>query len=124
MIRSSTDDLAGAVAAAVVEHRRLDPLTGIVAPGALHAAISAALEACGLNAVARVQGLSPTDVAIFEPEAVKGLEFDAVVVVNPHQILDGTPRGARLLYVAMTRAVQALTFVGDDEVPSALAERD
>ena len=42
---------------------------------------------------------------------MKGLEFDGVVVVEPDEILDGTPRGARLLYVAMTRAVQELAFV-------------
>ncbi len=54
---------------------------------------------------------------LFGPESVKGLEFDGVVVVNPHQILDGTTRGARLLYVAMTRAVQELAFVSDGERP-------
>ena len=48
---------------------------------------------------------------LFGPEAVKGLEFDGVVVVDPDRILDGTARGARLLYVAMTRAVQELAFV-------------
>jgi DNA helicase IV len=42
---------------------------------------------------------------------VKGLEFDGVVVVEPDAILGDTPRGARLLYVAMTRAVQELAFV-------------
>lgn len=40
------------------------------------------------------------------------------MVVNPHRILDGTPRGARLLYVAMTRAVQELAFVTDADPPS------
>ncbi len=59
---------------------------------------------------------------LFGPEAVKGLEFDGVVVVNPHEILDGTTRGARLLYVAMTRAVQELAFVSDrHRPPSVLA---
>jgi len=32
-------------------------------------------------------------------------------VVQPDEIFDGTARGARLLYVAMTRAVQELAFV-------------
>ena len=53
----------------------------------------------------------PGEVPLFGPEQVKGLEFDGVVVVEPDEILDGTPRGARLLYVAMTRAVQELAFV-------------
>ena len=48
---------------------------------------------------------------LFGPEQVKGLEFDGVVVVEPDEILGDTPRGARLLYVAMTRAVQELAFV-------------
>jgi DNA helicase IV len=43
------------------------------------------------------------------------------VVVNPHQIFDGSARGARLLYVAMTRAVQALHFVTDGPLPTAIA---
>ena len=60
-----------------------------------------------------MQGLADNEIPLFTPEAVKGLEFDGVVVVNPAEILDGTHRGARLLYVAMTRAVQSLHMVGD-----------
>jgi len=42
------------------------------------------------------------------------------VVVNPHDIFDGSARGARLLYVAMTRAVQVLHFVTTQPLPAAL----
>jgi DNA helicase IV len=55
--------------------------------------------------------------------------FDGVIVVNPHEILgEGTDRavterGARLLYVAMTRAVQELHFVTDAPAPPVLAPR-
>jgi len=73
-----------------------------------------------LTAVDRVHALAHDDVPLFTAEAVKGLEFDGVVVVNPHQIFDGTARGARLLYVAMTRAVQVLHFVTDAALPEAL----
>ena len=65
----------------------------------------------GLTTVDHVHQLGHDDVPLFGPEQVKGLEFDGVVVVEPDEILDGTPRGARLLYVAMTRAVQELAFV-------------
>jgi len=44
-----------------------------------------------------------------------------VVVVNPHEILDNSARGARLLYVAMTRAVQVLHFVGTAPLPTVLS---
>ncbi len=50
---------------------------------------------------------------------MKGVEFDGVVV-NPHEVLDGSTRGARL-YVAMTRAVQTLHFVTDAPRPDVLA---
>ena len=105
--------LADAVADEVVTARHRHVLTGVVAPTRLHEAIGRALDAAGLTAVTRVQDVSRTEIPVFSPEAVKGLEFDAVVVVNPSEIFDGTPRGARLLYVAMTRSVQVLRMVGD-----------
>jgi superfamily I DNA/RNA helicase len=43
------------------------------------------------------------------------------VVAEPHVILGDSPRGARLLYVAMTRAVQELAFVATAPPPAVLA---
>ena len=102
-----------------VKHRHR--LTGVVAPATLHASIAEALSGVGLLAVDHVHELGHDDVPLFGPEAVKGLEFDGVVVVNPHGILDGSTRGARLLYVAMTRAVQELAFVASDAAPAVIA---
>ena len=45
--------------------------------------------------------------AVAESET-KGLEFDAVLVVAPEQILAAGPRGTADLYVALTRATQRL----------------
>jgi DNA helicase IV len=98
-----------AVVVAEVKHRHR--LTGVVAPLDRHGAITAALAAAGLASVDHVHQLGHDDVPLFGPEQVKGLEFDGVVVVEPDAIFDGTPRGARLLYVAMTRAVQELAIV-------------
>jgi DNA helicase IV len=50
----------------------------------------------------------------------KGLEFDAVLVVEPQQILAGGPRGAAELYVALTRATQRLGVLHRDPLPQAL----
>jgi DNA helicase IV len=101
----------------VVEVKRLHKLTGVVAPSHLHDGIAAELEALGLSAVDHVHDLESNEVPMFGAHEVKGLEFDGVVVVNPHEILGDTPRGARLLYVAMTRAVQRLDFVSDAPAP-------
>jgi DNA helicase IV len=116
--------LAAGVAEEVVAMRHRHPLTGVIAPEPVFAAIAAALAAVGLVAVDRVQDLAKADVPLFGAESVKGLEFDGVIVVNPHQMLDGSARGARLLYVAMTRAVQTLRFVTDQPLPAVLDAED
>ncbi len=58
-------------------------------------------------------------VALVTPLAVKGLEFDAVVVVEPGEIAD-LDAGLRHLYVAMTRAVQHLGLVHARPLPDLL----
>ncbi len=113
-------DLGGAVAGAVHDVKHLHRLTGLVAAERWHDRLVAALDAVGLVAVDHVHELEHDDVPLFAPEAVKGLEFDGVVVVNPHEILDGSARGARLLYVAMTRAVQHLAMVTSAPLPAVL----
>ena len=125
--RTTSRELAAAAAAlaAATKHRRR--VSAIVAPAALHSAIGAALADHGLSPVDHVHELDAMELPVFGPEAVKGLEFDGVIVVNPHEILSEgsdrpvTERGARLLYVAMTRAVQELHFVTDAPAPPVLA---
>jgi DNA helicase IV len=55
------------------------------------------------------------------PSATKGLEFDAVLVVEPERILAEGPRGAAELYVALTRATQRLGVLHRDPLPPALS---
>jgi DNA helicase IV len=50
----------------------------------------------------------------------KGLEFDAVLVVEPERILADGPRGAAELYVALTRATQRLGVLHRGPLPQAL----
>ncbi len=54
------------------------------------------------------------------PSATKGLEFDAVLVVEPERILADGPRGAAELYVALTRATQRLGVLHQGPLPGAL----
>ncbi|MEP1126150.1 MAG: AAA family ATPase [Ilumatobacter sp.] len=123
----SSSSVAQRTADATRETKRTHKLTGVVAPVRLHASIAASLAEVDLVAVDHVHELGPAEVPLFEPHAVKGLEFDGVVVVNPHDILgEGTDvghtaRGARLLYVAMTRAVQRLSFVSDAPPPDVIS---
>ena len=48
----------------------------------------------------------------------KGLEFDAVIVVEPTTIAAHDPHGVRLLFVALTRAVQHLAVAHSGPLPS------
>lgn len=55
------------------------------------------------------------------PAETKGLEYDAVLVVEPERILADGPRGAAELYVALTRATQRLGVIHQGPLPQALA---
>lgn len=44
----------------------------------------------------------------------KGLEYDAVVLVEPRELIAESITGARLLYVALTRATQQLVVLASD----------
>jgi DNA helicase IV len=60
------------------------------------------------------------DVAVLSPVAAKGLEFDAVIVVEPSAIVDEEPGAERALFVALTRAVQHLSILHVSDLPVAL----
>ena len=51
-------------------------------------------------------------VRVLEPLDTKGLEFDAVVVVDPDAIVAESEAGWRTLYVVLTRATQRVVTVG------------
>ena len=111
-------DLPAAVAAEAARLHHRHRLTGVVAPLGRHQAIAAALDDAGWRAVDHLHELAADEIPLFGPEQVKGLEFDGVVVAEPDEILGDTTRGARLLYVAMTRAVQELAFVTPHPAPT------
>ncbi|MGE0880675.1 MAG: UvrD-helicase domain-containing protein [Acidimicrobiia bacterium] len=60
-----------------------------------------------------------TVLAAHTPLSAKGLEFDAVVVVEPG-VIHRSVNGARQLYVAMTRPVQHLSLVHHEPLPPVL----
>jgi hypothetical protein len=51
-------------------------------------------------------------VRVLEALDTKGLEFDAVIVVEPDRIVADSEAGIRILYVVLTRATQELDIVG------------
>jgi DNA helicase IV len=71
--------------------------------------------------VPELEGASVFDdgVPLLSPRAVKGLEFDHVIVVEPALIADGE-QGLRELYVALTRPTRTLVVVHARELPEPL----
>ncbi|MGN9844209.1 HelD family protein [Nonomuraea sp. H19] len=67
------------------------------------------------------QGDLDAPVAVLTVGQAKGLEFDAVVVVDPAGILAQSPMGGRDLYVAVTRATRRLTVAYEGELPGVLS---
>jgi DNA helicase IV len=107
------DRLPAAVVDAVAGDRDIDDsgtLVVVAAAGrvrALHDALAARFGAdvgFGLDTLSR-------PITVLNPHTAKGLEFDAVVVVDPEGIVAAEPRGASSLYVALTRSTQRLTVV-------------
>jgi DNA helicase IV len=77
-------------------------------------------------AVIAPPGLAPAahrlaGATVLAPPDAKGLEFDAVVVAEPAAIAGRSAQGLRLLYVALTRAVQELIVVHARPLPPALS---
>ena len=59
-------------------------------------------------------------VVVLTVKATKGLEFDAVVLVDPAAVLKGSAHGAGDLYVALTRCTQRLTVLHHGDLPGGL----
>jgi len=92
----------------------------VVAPDDRCDAISDALAAVGLeHGRAATTGLDQS-LTVVPVSVVKGLELDAVVVVEPSEIVGSDEHGLRSLYVALTRSTQRLSVVHRDDLPAPL----
>jgi len=112
-VAAAVDDATEAVAGGSV---------AVVTPGSLLEPMAEALEAAGLPfGRAPQQGLD-APLTLVPVDLVKGLELDAVVVVEPARIVREQAQGLRALYVALTRATKLLCVVHAEPLPEALRE--
>jgi DNA helicase IV len=94
--------------------------TAVIVPASRVAEVAAAL-------AERVDGVSSGPDAdsslgpvVITPTEAKGLEFDAVLVVDPQGVLDEGVRGHNDLYVALTRSTQRLGVLSPGALPAEL----
>jgi DNA helicase IV len=112
------DDLSAAVVETVVADRAISEGTvAVIVSESLLGDVWPALAASLGGAVGRGAAGLTRPVAVLTPQESKGLEFDAVVVVEPERIVDEIARGAAALYVAMTRPTQRLHLVTTGSLP-------
>ena len=119
IVAVGAEDLAPRTAAVVAALAAEWGSVGVVVPmdllGSIGEALGAAGQTYGTGLRAGLEGV----ITLLGPPEAKGLEFDAVVVVEPAAVFDDA-RGGRLLYIALTRAVQELAIVHALPLPSAL----
>ena len=97
----------------------------VLAPASLVADLAMALDAAGVTATdPRRDGLG-APLSLLPVDLANGLEFDAVIVVEPAAIVEESPQGLRALYVALTRPTQRLVVVHTRPLPARCgADRD
>jgi DNA helicase IV len=108
-----------------VAHLRGDLASGsvaVVAPDDLCDPISDALQERDFDHGRAASSGLDQSLTVVPVSVVKGLELDAVVVVEPSQIVRGQEHGLRALYVALTRSTQRLSIVHHDNLPQPLAD--
>ncbi len=93
----------GALAAAVELLGQVDGTVGVITATSRVSAMRAEVLGLGEERLRVVDGLES-----------KGLEYDAVVLVEPGELVAESTTGPRTLYVALTRATQRLTVLTTD----------
>lgn len=116
------DALAEGVVAEVAALREALPQASIavVVPDGEADHIGDTLDAAGfVHGRAVTTGLDQP-LTVVPVSLVKGLELDAVIVVEPAQIVADQEHGLRALYVALTRSTQRLSIVHTSDLPPSI----
>ncbi|HEY1222944.1 MAG TPA: hypothetical protein VGE75_05560, partial [Acidimicrobiales bacterium] len=117
-VRREVEAVAPGRVAVIVSARRVTEIMEILNTNGAEAVDPREHDSKGLGA----------DLVVLSAEGANGLEFDAVIVVEPSQITSrgsedpssSSPRGLRTLYVAMTRPTRRLAIVACGALPETL----
>lgn len=110
------------VAAKASEHSSKGRFVGVIAPAEHFDSLREAFEQQEVQWDDSTLGGLGRSINLVTPEMSKGLEFDAVIIVDPQRILETDNKwGARLLYIALTRTTRYLDVIAPaGEVPQIL----
>ena len=122
--RVEASERPGRAVALAMEHAAQGRFVGVICPPAHRQELVEALAANQVEWSGADQGDLATAVNVVGPQEAKGLEFDAVVVVEPEDIVAGDDRGHRMLFIALTRTTRYLDIVAaGDPLPMAAPVR-
>ncbi|MFP3459788.1 AAA family ATPase [Arthrobacter globiformis] len=115
-------ELMDAVVSSVKDYSSRGLFVGVIVAEQQMVSVRSAFRTAGIKYSDSADGGLSQGINLVSPEESKGLEFDAVIVVEPASILELT-QGDKLLYVALTRTVRHLDVVlREDRVPEILAD--
>jgi DNA helicase IV len=101
----------GRAVAIAMEHAAAGRFVGLVCPAACRQELADALAANQVHWGEADRGELDSSINLVSPQEAKGLEFDAVVVIEPEEIVAGDERGHRMLFIALTRTTRYLDIV-------------
>jgi hypothetical protein len=110
-----TGEVAEEAARLHARHQTVAVVATAKAADALFARLQQAQVPCARPGQSALEG----EISLLRPPEVKGLEFDAVIVVEPADFV-ALGGGTGLLYIALTRAVAHLSVVYSKDLTSAL----
>ena len=120
----TADELVEQVASHAVDLVKELATVAVIAMPARVAEIEAAIEARGVILAEPGEVEPDRPIVVVPAPLAKGLEFDGVIVVEPGEIAGSGPNGVRLLFVALTRAVQHLAIAYSGDLPPELQAND
>jgi hypothetical protein len=92
-------------------HAAAGHFVGIVCPATCRDDLERALDAGQVVWSSADRGELDSSINVVSPREAKGLEFDAVVVIEPADIVNSDERGHRVLFTALTRTIRYLDIV-------------
>lgn len=107
----SLNDCAAEAVEAARDYASRGLFVGVICPELLHDDLLQEFKAANVAFTEVSDGGLSTSINVVRPDEAKGLEFDAVVVVEPEQIAEETERGLRTLYIALTRTTRFLSVI-------------
>jgi DNA helicase IV len=111
--------LADEVAQEAARLHAIHQTTAVVATAEASDAVFLRLHQAGIPCAKPGQAALAGEVSLLRPTEAKGLEFDAVIVVEPADFV-ALGGGTGLLYIALTRAVAHLSVVYSKDLTPAL----